>query len=237
MREHGGKIPVGVLRTSCRPHPTPGSPPHALRHHVFGEVAAGAIEFARDGFPMYFPCLAGELRQARRATCQLPVQSGDLPARRQGTAGQGDVSARPTSVATIRFMADEEQAAARRGRAAGLEAARDCLLPRRHRRAHRGSTGTRASYLSAEDLAEYRSPVRARRAPPLGDLEIFTCGAWCQGPTLLQSGAWLKAPSSKALAHNSADYLHQLMEALKLAFSDRESTYSDPATGRSRSKP
>src|SRR6204780_3872463 len=58
MREQGGKIPVGVLRTVV-----PAAPDAwitALRRYgtmSFGEVAAAATRFARDGFPMY-PMLA-----------------------------------------------------------------------------------------------------------------------------------------------------------------------------------
>src|SRR3954452_12237743 len=61
MREHGGKIPVGVLRTVV-----PAAPDAwitALRRYgtmSFGEVAAAAIRIAQDGFPMY-PLMAASL--------------------------------------------------------------------------------------------------------------------------------------------------------------------------------
>src|SRR6202140_3693680 len=54
QREHGGKIPVGVLRTVV-----PAAPDAwitALGRYgtmSFGEVAAAATRLARDGFPMY----------------------------------------------------------------------------------------------------------------------------------------------------------------------------------------
>jgi len=85
--------------------------------------------------------------------------------------------------------------------------------------------------LSAEDLAEYRSPVGPPERRRFGDLEVFTCGAWCQGPVLLQTLALLEGTDLKALGHNSADYVHHLTEALKLAFADREAYYTDPALG------
>src|ERR1700688_2058027 len=53
MREHGGKIPVGVLRTVV-----PAAPDAwitALRRYrtmSFGEVAAAATRLAREGFPI-----------------------------------------------------------------------------------------------------------------------------------------------------------------------------------------
>ena len=83
--------------------------------------------------------------------------------------------------------------------------------------------------LSAEDLAEYRSPVTRPERRRFGDLEVFTCGAWCQGPVLLQTLALLEGTDLAGLGHNSADYVHRLTEALKLAFADREAYYGDPA--------
>jgi gamma-glutamyltranspeptidase / glutathione hydrolase len=64
IREHGGRIPEGVLRTVV-----PAAPDAwitALRDYGtmrFGEVASAAIRYARDGFPMYpllpYPVKAG----------------------------------------------------------------------------------------------------------------------------------------------------------------------------------
>ena len=63
MREHGGKIPVGVLRTVV-----PAAPDAwitALRRYgtmSFGDVAAAATRLAREGFPMY-PLMANSLKK------------------------------------------------------------------------------------------------------------------------------------------------------------------------------
>ena len=83
--------------------------------------------------------------------------------------------------------------------------------------------------LSAEDLAEYSSPVGPPERRRFGDLEVFTCGAWCQGPVLLQTLALLEGTDLAGLGQNSPDYIHYLAEALKLAFADREAYYGDPA--------
>ena len=86
--------------------------------------------------------------------------------------------------------------------------------------------------LSAEDLAEYRSPVGPPERRRFGDLEVFTCGAWCQGPVLLQTLALLEGTDLASLGQNSPDYIHHLAEALKLAFADREAYFGDPAISR-----
>jgi gamma-glutamyltranspeptidase/glutathione hydrolase len=48
---------------------------------------------------------------------------------------------------------------------------------------------------------------------------------------LLQTLALLEGIDIAGLGHNSADYVHHLTEALKLAFADREAYYTDPAVG------
>ena len=83
-------------------------------------------------------------------------------------------------------------------REAGLEAARDAF--------YRGDIAKKivafmkqeGGLLSAEDLAEYRSPITRPQRRRFGDLEVFTCGAWCQGPVLLQTLAILEGPISRA---------------------------------------
>jgi gamma-glutamyltranspeptidase/glutathione hydrolase len=228
MREHGGKIPLGVLRTVV-----PAAPDAwitALRRYgtmSFGDVAAAAIRFARDGFPMY-PLMAESLKNHAADHARWPSNAAIyLPGGRPPETGelffQRDLGA------ALQYMADEEQAAAGRGRETALEAARDAF--------YRGDIAKKivafmqaeGGLLSAEDLAEYRSPVVAPERRRFGDLEVFTCGAWCQGPVLLQTLALLEGTDLKGLGRDGADYIHRLTEALKLAFSDRDAYYGDPA--------
>src|SRR3954453_12729637 len=134
-------------------------------------------------------------------------------------------------------MADEEKAAAARsrnghGRDAGLEAARGAFYRGDIARKIVAFMKEQGGLLSAEDLAGYHSPVGPAESRRFGDLEVFTCGAWCQGPVLLQTLALLEGTDLKALGQNSADYVHRLTEALKLAFADREAYYTDPALGQ-----
>jgi gamma-glutamyltranspeptidase / glutathione hydrolase len=228
QREHGGKVPKGVLRTVV-----PAAPDAwitALRRYgtmCFGEVAAAAIRLALDGFPMY-PLMADSLKRheadhrAWPSTAAIFLPNGRPPE-------TGEVFRQTDLATSLQYMADEERAAAPRGREAGLEAARDAF--------YRGDIARKivvfmkqeGGLLSAEDLAEYRSPVGPPERRRFGDLEVFTCGAWCQGPVLLQSLALLEGADLAGLGQNSPDYIHQLTEALKLAFADREAYYGDPA--------
>src|ERR1700686_4874921 len=122
MREHGGKIPVGVLRTVV-----PAAPDAwitALRRYgtmSFGDVAAAAIRLARDGFPMY-PLMAASLQKHAERHASWPSSAAVyLP---NGLGPQaGDLFRQSDLGASLQYMADEEKAAAA-GREAGLEAAR-----------------------------------------------------------------------------------------------------------------
>src|SRR4029077_15653493 len=134
---------------------------------------------------------------------------------------------RPCSVAAIH--GHEGRAAASRGREAGLEAARDAFYRGDIARKIVAFMKQEGGLLSSEDLAEYRSPVGPPERRRFGDLEVFTCGAWCQGPVLLQTLALLEGTDLAGLGQNSPDYIHHITEALKLAFSDREAYYGDPA--------
>jgi gamma-glutamyltranspeptidase/glutathione hydrolase len=228
MREHGGKIPKGVLRTVV-----PAAPDAwitALKRWgtmSFGAVAAAAIRLARDGFPMY-PLMEASLKRHEADHRGWPSSAAIfLPNGRVPEAG--DIFRQTDLAASLQYMADEERAAAGRGREAGLDAAHDAF--------YRGDIAKKIvafmkaqdGLLSAEDLAEYRSPVGPPERRRFGDLEVFTCGAWCQGPVLLQTLALLEGTDLAGLGHNSADYVHRLTEALKLAFADREAYYGDPA--------
>ncbi len=229
QREHGGKIPRGVLRTVVPAAPDAwitalegwGTMP-------FGEVAAAAIRLARDGFPMY-PLMAESLARHAPQLRQWPssaavyLPEGRVPA-------VGEIFRQSDLAAALQYMADEERAAAYHGgRKAGLAAARAAF--------YRGDIAAKilaffneqGGLLAAADLAEYRSPVEPALRRRFGDLEVFTCGPWCQGPVLLQTLALLEGSDLQALGHNSADYIHHLAEALKLAFADREAYYGDPA--------
>src|SRR5215469_7600306 len=158
QREHGGKIPKGVLRTVV-----PAAPDAwitALRRYGtmrFGEVAAAAIRLARDGFPMY-PLMAASLKRheadhrAWPSTAAIFLPNGRPPQ-------PGEVFRQADLAASLQYMADEERAATPRGRQAGLEAARDAFYRGDIARKIVAFMKEQGGLLSAEDLADYHSPV------------------------------------------------------------------------------
>lgn len=227
MREHGGEMPYGVLRTVV-----PAAPDAwitALRDFgtmSFADVSAAAIEFARDGFSV-FHFLEDEFKKHEKDYGLWPSNAEVfLPEGRAPRLGERFVQ---TDLAgTIQFMADEERAAAKRGRAAGLEAARAAFYVGDIAEKIIAFHASEGSYLSREDLAGFRSPYEPAVRRRWRDMDVITCGAWCQGPTLIQSLLMMEKAGLDGLSHNSADYLHLLVEVVKCVFSDREYDYGDP---------
>ena len=226
-REHGGQIPEGILRTVV-----PAAPDAwitALKRHGtmgFAEVAAAAIRFAAEGFVVY-PHMAQMITQQAKDYGRWPSNAaiylrGGAPPR------VGEIFVQTDLATSLQYMADEERGAVKRGRDAGLDAARAAF--------YRGDIGAaivryhreNGGLLSADDLAEYRSTVEAPVRLAFEGIDIYTCGPWCQGPVLLQALSLLRAEELRAFRHNSIDYVHTVTEALKLAFVDRERYYGDP---------
>ena len=226
-QRHAGRIPQGVLRTVV-----PAAPDAwitALERFgtmSFGEVARSAIEFARDGFPVY--PLMSEIITAHEAEYRAFPSNVAIYLPQDRPPRPGEVFVQKDLAATIQYMVDQETAARPRGREAGLAAARDAF--------YRGDIAAaivrfqkeNGGFISADDLASYRSGVEAPVEGSFGDIRLFACGPWCQGPSLLQALNLLDAAELRKLGHNSTGYLHRITEAVKLAFADREAYFGDP---------
>jgi len=128
---------------------------------------------------------------------------------------------------TLRRMARAE-ATAGGSREAGIRAARDEFYrgetAKRIAEFHRAEGGP----LAASDLAEFSVEVGPALRTNFGRYEVAACGFWCQGPSFLQMLNLLDGIDLKALGHNSAAYLHRIIETIKLAFADRDAYYGDP---------
>ena len=82
--------------------------------------------------------------------------------------------------------------------------------------------------LRYEDLAGFRAELDAPRSMEYRGYTVVKPGFWSQGPVLLQALAILEGFDLKGMGHNSPEYLHTVIEAVKLAFADRDRYYGDP---------
>ena len=227
QRRHAGRIPEGLLRTVV-----PAAPDAwitVLERHgtmTFADVAAAATRLAGEGFIMY-PHMADIIASHEQGYARWPGNAAVyLPGGRPPRTGERFVQADLASC--LQYMADEEKAASGRGREAGLDAARRAFyrgdIASAILRYHRENDGL----LAASDLAEFRVGVEAPVRIDFEGVEVYACGPWCQGPALPQGLSLLRGDELRRMGHNSIDYVHTVVEALKLAFADRERFYGDP---------
>jgi gamma-glutamyltranspeptidase/glutathione hydrolase len=226
-KKHGGKIPQGILRTVVPAAPDAWiSALERFGTMSFGEVAQSAIGFARDGFAVY--PLMSEIITAHEAEYRMYPSNIALYLPQGRPPQPGEVFVQKALAATLQHMADQEAAARHRGREAGLAAARDAFYRGDIARAIVKFQKENGGLLSADDLASYCSGFDEPVETSFGDIKLYACGPWCQGPSLLQALNLLDAAELRKLGHNSTGYLHYITEAVKLAFADREAYFGDP---------
>jgi gamma-glutamyltranspeptidase/glutathione hydrolase len=78
------------------------------------------------------------------------------------------------------------------------------------------------------DFAEFYAKVEQPAMTNYRGYEVYKHSFGSQGPMLLETLNILENFDLKAMGHNSADYLHVVTEAMKLAYADRDSYYGDP---------
>ncbi|MGH3277079.1 MAG: gamma-glutamyltransferase family protein [Streptosporangiaceae bacterium] len=191
---------------------------------TFADCAAPAIALAREGF-----CLDGRLADSLAIMGQgWREWPGSLsvywPAGRPPRAGERLIQ--DALGRTLERLCEAERGSA--DREAGLDSVHDAFyrgeiaeIIARFAAAHDG-------WLTTADLADFNAEIEPAVAGRFRDWQIWAPTTWCQGPALLQALAILGPEQLEDLGHNSADYVHLVAEAVKLAFIDREHYYGDP---------
>lgn len=225
-REHGGAIPEGILRTVV-----PGAPDAWItaveRYGTmrFADVAAAAIRLARDGFPAY-AFLTERLKEYEKSYRRFP-SNVDIYMPGGRLVEPGELFVQADLARTLQYMVDEE-AAAPGGREAGLAAARRAFYEGDIARTIVAFHEANGGFMTMADMAGFRVGHEAPVSSRFRDLDIVSCGPWCQGPVLGQMLSMLDGQDLEGLGHNSPEYAHLLTEVIKLAFADRERHYGDP---------
>ena len=82
--------------------------------------------------------------------------------------------------------------------------------------------------LREQDFAAYHARVEEPLTVTYRGVQVYKCGFWTQGPALLEILNLLEPFDLKSMKHNSADYVHSVVEAEKLGDADRDAYYGDP---------
>ena len=230
IERHGGTIPLGVRRTVV-----PAAPAACIQAlerwggMTFRDVAVRAVRYACEGFPRH-PVMLDYVRSHADHFRHWPenvaiwMPGGQVPAPGERLV-QADLGR------TLQFLCDEERAAGG-DRMAGLAAVRHAFYQGDIARMILAHQRENDGLLTADDLESFRCqivPSVSRRFWFNGEaVEVHTCGAWCQGPFLLEALAIAEAAGVGGQGHGTDDYLHTIAETLKLTFADREGYLGDP---------
>ncbi|MGO6813493.1 gamma-glutamyltransferase family protein [Rhizobium brockwellii] len=82
--------------------------------------------------------------------------------------------------------------------------------------------------LAANDMANWSATIEEPLTYDYHGWTIAKIGPWGQGPVFLQTLSILKGFDLAAMDPTGADFVHTVVEAMKLAFADREVYYGDP---------
>ena len=200
------------------------------------DVLEPAIHYAEQGCP-FVPRIVDTIANVRAFfEAEWPTSAaqwtpgGKLPT-------PGGLFGNPALAKTYGRVARE--AMAKSGREAQIDAARDLwyrgfvaeaidkfcraneLMDTSGRR-HRG-------VLTGDDMARWHATVEDPVSLDYGRYTVFKCGPWTQGPVLLQQLALLRNFDLSAMDPLGPDFVHTVVECMKLAFADREGFYADPA--------
>lgn len=192
----------------------------------FEQVATPAIELAEGGY-IVDRFLAANLAAEAETLRQWPPSAAIfLPQGRP--PAQGEPLVQSDLARTLLELVRVERASKWKGRDSALQAIRDHFYRGvwAHEIVH--AVNAWGGYLTVDDLATFQVRIEEPVRGPFADMELCVCGPWCQGPVILQTLEILNGVELPSLGHNHAEYLHVLVEALKLAFADRERFYGDP---------
>src|SRR5271166_2647564 len=205
------------------------------------EVLEPALELADEGFPMHVG-LSGQPAGADDAvagagaslhsnaerflthwpsTARVYLPDGKVPQ-------PGSVLRKPALANFFKRVLEAESAAKNRGREAGLDAARERFYRGDIARDIVAWSDANGGLLAASDLARFTTRTESPVSVDYRGVTVFKCGPWSQGPVFLQQLKLLEGFDLGAMGHNSADYIHTVIEAAKLSFADREAYYGDP---------
>jgi gamma-glutamyltranspeptidase/glutathione hydrolase len=190
----------------------------------FSQVVAPALGYTR-GFPTP-DILATYIKTSQPYLELWPVSMKFFQP--QGHAPvSGEVFAEPSLTRTFETLIGVEKKAHGK-RAAKIEAIRNYFYRGPLAKQIGEFSEKNGGLLRYEDMAGFHAEIDTPRTATYRGYTVNKPGFWSQGPVMLQALNILEGYDLKAMGHNSPKYLHTVVEAVKLAFADRDRYYGDP---------
>jgi len=235
LAKYGGDLPAGIPRTV-----TPAGADAwmtALKLYgtmTFEQVVTPAMELAENGFPVpatlasYFAKSAGDdLTHETDDQVQWPSTAEIFyPGGR--AFKEGETLVQKDLAHSFKRLIEAEKKNVSLGREGAIQAARDFFYKGEIAQEIVDFHQANGGLITMEDLADFHVGVNPPAHGTYKGIDVYTCGPWCQGPVSIQALQILEGMDLNGMGHNSADYVHAVLEALSLAISDREAYYGDP---------
>ena len=200
------------------------------------EVLKPAIEYARNGYPVV-PKITETIATVRELFSSEWTESAKLYLPNGQPPQPGSIFKNTILADTYeRIVSEAEKTSSNRERQ--IEAARDIWYRGwvaetidkfcRYEAVMDVSGRKHSGLLTAEDMASWTSTYDEVASYNYGEYTVCKCGPWSQGPVLLQQLAILDGMDIQSMDPLGADFVHSVIESVKLSFADREAYYGDP---------
>ncbi|HEY1758475.1 MAG TPA: gamma-glutamyltransferase family protein [Bryobacteraceae bacterium] len=140
----------------------------------------------------------------------------------------GDIFRQPDTARTLRAMAEVEKKALAGGasRVAAIDAVRDYFYRGEIARKIDAFSKANNGLIRYEDMAAFKLQVEEPVSTTYHGYQVYKPGFWSQGPAMIEILNILEGYDHTQV--NSAEYIHRAVEAMKLAYADRDTYYGDP---------
>jgi gamma-glutamyltranspeptidase/glutathione hydrolase len=196
------------------------------------DVLAPAIEMA-DGYPIEWET-AESIERNKDRLRQWP-HSAELflthPGEPREAPAPGEIFRQPQLAATLRKLVEAEREALDRGlgRKEAILAAYDRFYRGDIAEAFVAGVQAEGGLITMEDLAGWTVRIEEPVSTSYKGIDVYKLTVWTQGPAMLQALNILGGLDLAAMGYNSARYIHAVVQAMHLAFADRDFYYGDPS--------
>ena len=190
----------------------------------FAQTLAPAIEMAEQGFPLSNR-LAASLNNTRKLRKYPSSVKLYFPDDRRWQPG--DIFRNPDLARTLRRLVEAEQQNLGKGRHEALRAARDRFYKGDIAREMARFSEHNGGLFRYEDFASYSAKIEEPVWTDYRGYRVYKNASASQGPAELFALNILEGYDLKAMGHNSAEYIHTAVEAVKLAMADRDKYLGD----------
>ena len=229
---HNGTLPKGILRTVM-----PSAADAwltALRIYgtkSFEEVSAAAIRIAKSGFPIHHSLHNLFVKYEDKNSLDFSIRqwaSTEKIFYKDGkTLEAGDILVQPDLARTFERLVVAEQSC-NGTREEKILAARDLVYKGDIAKEMAQFSSDNGGLLTFEDLQSFSVQVKDPLSVDYKGTKVLSSDTWTQGPVLLQALNIVSGLDLKKMGHNTATYIHAVVESLKLCFADRHQYYGDP---------